>query len=86
MNTLGSVMTRRLMVIRFDWATTTRINEIPTPTITAHCNGIARVSTKVTLITVCCILPVFQIALRSSGLMVRYPTIIRSPASAGMAM
>lgn len=64
-------MTRRLIVIRFDWVMITKINEIPTPTITAHCSGIARVSTHVTPITTCCIGPVFHTAMMSSGLMVR---------------
>jgi hypothetical protein len=44
------------------------------------------VRTNVTVITIAWVAPVFQTALMSAGLIVRKPTIMRRPASAGIAM
>ena len=56
------------------------------PTRTAFWSGMIIVRTNVTVIAVAWVSPVFHTALRSWGLIVRYPTSIRSPASAGIAM
>lgn len=51
---------QRLMVTWFDWRTTCRISDRPTPTSTAYRNGMIMVSAKVVSSTAFCTGPVFQ--------------------------
>ncbi len=81
----SSPMTSRRVTRRDDWPITKSSTDNPTPTSTAYCSGISRVSTSVVSITVRGTGPVRAIATIFAGLTVPTPTTMSSPASAGIA-
>ena len=51
---------QRLTVTWFDWRTTCKITDKPTPASAAYCNGMSMVSAKVVTSTAFCTVPVFH--------------------------